>query len=96
MSTNESSGYQVTQGTSMASPLVAGLVGLMKSYAPNATNTDLINCLYSSAANIDAINSNYIGELEGEMRDPQRSVFYYNQRKISAQSDIVLNSLIEF
>ena len=39
------------------------------------------------------LDCNYIGELEGEMRDPQRSVFYYNQRKISAQSDIVLNSL---
>ena len=34
LSTNEGSSYQVTQGTSMASPLVAGLVGLMISHAP--------------------------------------------------------------
>lgn len=38
------------QGTSMASPNVAGLLGLMRSYAPNASRSDIINCLYSSAA----------------------------------------------
>lgn len=42
-------GYSRIQGTSMASPNVAGLLGLMKSYAPNATNADLINCLLSTA-----------------------------------------------
>ena len=78
LSTNESSGYQVTQGTSMASPLVAGLVGLMKSYAPNATNTDLINCLYSSAANIDAVNSNYIGELGAGRIDAHQALLCLN------------------
>lgn len=47
--------YDRYQGTSMASPNVSGLLGLMKSYAPNATNNDLINCLYSSA---DPVTSN--------------------------------------
>jgi subtilisin family serine protease len=47
--------YDRYDGTSMASPLVSGLLGLMKSYAPNASNTDLINCLYSSA---DPVTSN--------------------------------------
>lgn len=42
--------YNRIQGTSMASPNVAGLLGLMRSYAPNASRDDLINCLYSSAA----------------------------------------------
>ena len=78
LSTNESSGYQVTQGTSMASPLVAGLFGLMKSYAPNATNTDLINCLYSSASNIDAVNSNYIGELGAGRIDAHQALLCLN------------------
>jgi len=63
LSTNQTTGYQVTQGTSMASPLVAGLIGLMKSHAVGASNTDIINCLYSSAANIDAANASYIGQL---------------------------------
>jgi hypothetical protein len=63
LSCNQNTGYQVTQGTSMASPLVAGLLGLMKSHAPNATQQDLINCLYSSADNINAVNPSYIGQL---------------------------------
>ena len=48
-STWADNGYNRIQGTSMASPNVAGLLGLMKSHAPNATNADLIQCLYSSA-----------------------------------------------
>lgn len=63
LSCNEGTTYQVTQGTSMASPMVAGLVGLMKSHAAGASNTDILNCLYSSADNIDGANSNYVGEL---------------------------------
>lgn len=63
LSCNEGTTYQVTQGTSMASPMVAGLLGLMKSHAVGASNSDLINCLYSSADNIDAANSSYVGFL---------------------------------
>lgn len=63
LSTNQGTGYQVTQGTSMASPMVAGLVGLIKSHAPNATNSDIINCLYSGAVNINSANPSFIGQL---------------------------------
>lgn len=62
-STATQSGYQSLQGTSMASPLVSGFMGLMKSFAPNATNTDLINCMYNTADNIDAENPSFIGQL---------------------------------
>lgn len=56
-------GYARIQGTSMASPNVAGLVGLIKSYVPGATNQDIINCLLSTADNIDAANPGFIGQL---------------------------------
>lgn len=55
--------YSRIQGTSMASPNVAGLIGLMKSYVPTASNADLISCLLSSADNIDGANPSYIGQL---------------------------------
>src|SRR5690554_169682 len=48
-STVPGSAYANMSGTSMASPMVAGLLGLMKSYAPTATRTQLIDCLLSSA-----------------------------------------------
>ncbi|MBG16668.1 MAG: hypothetical protein CL853_09990, partial [Crocinitomicaceae bacterium] len=78
LSCNDGSSYQVTQGTSMASPMVAGLLGLMKSYAPNATNTDIINCMYSSAENIDASNSNYVGQLGAGRIDAYQALVCLN------------------
>ena len=58
-----SSAYNSISGTSMASPHVAGLLGLMRSTAPSATNTALINCLYSGADNINSANPSFIGQL---------------------------------
>ena len=55
--------YGFKNGTSMASPMVAGLLGLMKSLNPNMPNTDLINCMYATADNINGANPGYSGEL---------------------------------
>ncbi len=61
--TYASSGYAIMSGTSMASPHVAGLLGLMKSANPSMSNTDLIDCLYSSADDISAQNPGYPNQL---------------------------------
>ena len=63
LSTLPGSTYGNLSGTSMASPLVAGLLGLMKSLNPTMPNADLINCLYSTSDNIDVNNPNYGGFL---------------------------------
>jgi PKD repeat protein len=63
LSLNQNNGYSNSQGTSMASPLVAGLAGLIKSHAPSMTNANIIDCLLSTADNIDAANPNFIGQL---------------------------------
>ena len=55
--------YSYMSGTSMASPMVSGLLGLMKSLNPSMPNQDLINCMYSTADNIDGVNPSYVGEL---------------------------------
>lgn len=55
--------YGYLSGTSMASPLVAGLLGLMRSFHPGMPNADLINCLKSTATSIDALNPTYSGQL---------------------------------
>lgn len=49
LSTVPTSTYGNTSGTSMASPLVSGLLGLMKSFAPSASRQDLIDCLLNTA-----------------------------------------------
>jgi PKD repeat protein len=63
LSTIPYSGYGNKTGTSMSAPMVAGLLGLMKSHAPTATNNQLVSCLKNSADNLDVINPNYDGLL---------------------------------
>jgi serine protease len=62
-STYPTNRYATTSGTSMASPMVAGLIALMKSLNPAMPNSELIQCLYSSADNIDAENPIFVGRL---------------------------------
>ncbi len=63
LSTIPYNGYSSKTGTSMSAPMVAGLLGLMKSHAPLASNEQLISCLKNSADDIDIINPNYSGLL---------------------------------
>ena len=55
--------YGNMQGTSMASPLVAGLCGLILSVNPLLTPTQVKACLQSSADNINQQNPSLIGRL---------------------------------
>lgn len=55
--------YGFKSGTSMATPMVSGLLGLMKSLNPAMPNSALINCLYSTAVNINPQNPAHVGEL---------------------------------
>ena len=62
-STLPSNQYGNMSGTSMATPLVAGLAGLMLSLNPSLTPADIKNCMYTTATNINAQNPSYIGQL---------------------------------
>ncbi|HLP18919.1 MAG TPA: S8 family serine peptidase, partial [Chitinophagales bacterium] len=61
--TQVNSTYDNEWGTSFSSPLVAGLLGLMKSMVPAMPNDALVNCMLNSADNIDAMNPWYVGSL---------------------------------
>ena len=50
--------YVQKSGTSMATPLVAGLAGLMLAKSPNMTQTDVLNCINSTAVNIYTLTGN--------------------------------------
>ncbi|MBN1781036.1 S8 family serine peptidase [bacterium] len=49
-------GYDRYQGTSMAAPITAGLLALVKSYHPDWTNEAIVTQLLVSADNIDSMN----------------------------------------
>lgn len=55
--------YSFKQGTSMASPMVAGLAGLLLSLNPGLPPDDVETCIRSTADNIDGANPSYIGQL---------------------------------
>lgn len=62
-STIPGNSYGTKQGTSMASPQVAGLAGLMLSLNPSLSPADIESCILSTADNIDGANPSYIGQL---------------------------------
>lgn len=63
LSTWPYSSYNSISGTSMATPLVAGLCGLMFSVDSTITRSQVESCLSSTCDNIDAANPSYIGQL---------------------------------
>ncbi|MDF1673255.1 MAG: S8 family serine peptidase [Vicingaceae bacterium] len=63
LSTVPFNNYSFKSGTSMATPMVSGLLGLMKSLNPAMPNSALINCLYSTAVNINSQNPSHANEL---------------------------------
>lgn len=87
-----STAYSSISGTSMASPHVAGLLGLMRSAAPSATNTALINCLYSGADNINAANPNFIGQLGVGRINAYNSMICAAQ--FASQNDAAITAII--
>jgi PKD repeat protein len=63
LSTIPGDGYELMSGTSMATPMIAGCLGLLKSYHPDWSNDQLINQLVGTADNIDSLNPDYINML---------------------------------
>ena len=55
--------YTNLSGTSMASPFTAGLIGLVKSFHPDWSNSQLMFQVVETADNIDDLNPEYAGQL---------------------------------
>lgn len=55
--------YESYNGTSMATPMIAGALGLLKSYHPDWTNEELVFQMVATADNIDDENEGFDYEL---------------------------------
>jgi hypothetical protein len=60
---NNPSDYYAAGGTSFSSPIVAGLAGLIKSFNPQMSVSDIENCILNSAKDISTSNPNFVGQL---------------------------------
>ncbi|MFO8055078.1 MAG: S8/S53 family peptidase, partial [Bacteroidales bacterium] len=60
--------YDISQGTSLAAPIVTGLLGLMKSEDPGISYQDLKNCLLWGSEDIDPVNQAQYAGLMGAGR----------------------------
>lgn len=66
--------YDFKSGTSMACPLVSGLCALMVANSPGLHPDSLENCLKSTAADIDPLNSGYINQLGAGRIDAEEAL----------------------
>jgi PKD repeat protein len=95
--------YGNLSGTSMSTPLVSGLLGLMKFLNPGMPNADLVQCLYSSADDISTQNGGFPGQLgagrinaakamecvSGSLSKPPVADFSVNTQTVSAGGQLV-------
>jgi len=63
LSTTVSGGYGNQGGTSMSTPIVAGLAGLTSAMFPQYTNVEIIDRMLTSCDDIDSLNPQYAGQL---------------------------------
>lgn len=94
-------GYAAYDGTSMASPVAAGVVALVKSLHPTMTPAALITRIKDTADNIDAQNPDYIGKLGAGRINAYTATMYdkipnliieeYTLQEMSGDNDGVAN-----
>lgn len=65
LSTYRNNSYGTIGGTSMSSPLVAGLAGLVKEHFPNYNMEQVVQQIRVTADNIDATNPTYVDQMGG-------------------------------
>jgi subtilisin family serine protease len=63
LSTTVGGGYGNQGGTSMSTPIVAGLAGLTSAMFPQYTNIQVIDRMLTSCDDIDSLNPQYAGQL---------------------------------
>jgi len=88
VSSHYSPGYAIFSGTSMATPHVVGLVGLIRSLNPLLTRQEVFDIIKNSADNIDGLNPPYAGKLGTGRINAYRAV--QNLASVNFQADALL------
>ena len=78
LSTLTNNGYGIKSGTSMASPLVAGLCGLLLSHSPSLTPAQVETCIENTCDDISSQNASYNGLLGAGRINALQALQCYN------------------
>ena len=82
------SSYGNMSGTSMSSPITAGLCALMISADTSLTPTDVETCLESGCDNIDVYNSAYVGKIGAGRINATNSLLCLTATSVENQQNI--------
>ncbi len=80
------SSYTAWDGTSMASPVVAGIAAMAKKKRSDYNNLKLIELIKATADNIDSLNTNYKGSLGTGRVNAYKALTDNNPRSISIKN----------
>jgi len=81
-------GYAVYDGTSMATPHVVGLVGLIRALNSTLTRQEVVDLIVNSADNIDALNPSYAGKLGSGRINAAKSTMDIASASFSATPEV--------
>jgi subtilisin family serine protease len=81
--------YTLLQGTSMSSPLVAGVAGLLKSIDPGMTSDEFEDKMWHTADDISDKNPGYIGRLGGGRANAYRAVLSMTDPDLTIQESLI-------
>ena len=87
-----SGSYAFYSGTSMASPMVAGLVGLMLSQNPSLTYNEVVSILQSTADDIDAANPGFVGKLGAGRINAYNALLATKYQSVAPQAKFITSS----
>ncbi len=83
LTTRIGSNYTIFSGTSAASPIVAGLLALLKTAFSGQSNSTIVNRLLGGAENIDAENPQFVNQLGSGRINAVRSICLYAPQNLT-------------
>lgn len=87
---HNASGYRVLSGTSMATPYVSGLAGLILSEYPSYSNEQIWAALISTTDNIDSLNGQYKNKLGTGRVNSKQAIYQVSQ------PNIIINEMMAY
>jgi subtilisin family serine protease len=85
---NYSSAYAVLGGTSMAAPMVTGMVGLLRSKVPDLSISQVTSLIEDYSDDIDALNPTYAGQLGAGRISLYNSIIHLPNAKFSTDVNL--------